>query len=105
MEQGPLIYGHLIYFIFGMICMSCVVISLFFLKFYSRTKDRLLLLFSIGFAMLAVERVFLTLSTDQSEARSYIYLIRLVAFGLIIYGIVEKNRVPKLEREPKGSRV
>lgn len=84
-----------VYFLFGMVAMACVVIGLYFFKFYMRTKDRLLAYFGVGFWLLAIERLILALSAHEGEARSLIYIIRLIAYALIIYGIVEKNRGPK----------
>lgn len=85
------------YFLFGAISTASVVVGLFFWKYYLRTKDRLLLYFGVSFFMMAVERMLLASMMDpaQGEARSWVYVIRLFSFSLIIYGIYEKNRVPR----------
>lgn len=82
-------------FLVGAIMMASFVIGLFFIKFYWRTKDRLLLLFGNAFILLGVERILLMGVPQEFESRSFIYVIRLVAFSMIIIGIVLKNRESK----------
>ncbi|HRO67973.1 MAG TPA: DUF5985 family protein [Pseudobdellovibrionaceae bacterium] len=82
-------------FLVGAITMASFVIGLFFIKFYLRTRDRLLLLFGNAFLLLGVERILLMGVSQEYEARSFIYFIRLVAFSMIIIGIVLKNRESK----------
>lgn len=83
------ITGH---FIHGAVTMALFTVALFFMKHYSRTRDRLLLLFGIAFALMGVERVVLLMIPRETESQSSIFLIRLLAFILIIYAIVDKNR-------------
>jgi hypothetical protein len=64
----------------------------FFQQFWRRTGDRLFLLFSWAFTILALERTLVVLLSMSDEARSYLYLIRLAAFLLILFAIWEKNR-------------
>jgi hypothetical protein len=68
-----------------------------FLKFWSRTHDRLFLIFAIAFWIMALERVVLAYinSTGRAEDHSMVYLIRLCAFLLIISAIIDKNREAK----------
>ncbi|MGH2947190.1 MAG: DUF5985 family protein [Solirubrobacteraceae bacterium] len=49
-------------------------------------------IFALAFAVLAVNRVVLAAIDDASEAETFVYLARAVAFGLIIAAIVDKNR-------------
>ncbi len=79
-------------FLFGMIAAECAVIALFFLKFWSKSKDRLFLFFSIAFLILGLERVGLVLFGSPDEPRSLIYVLRLIAFGVITYAVVDKNK-------------
>jgi hypothetical protein len=76
----------------GAIAMASVVASLFFLRFWRDTGDRLFLIFSIAFLLLGITRVALTVADTPHESRLSIYLIRLLAFGLIAIAIVDKNR-------------
>ncbi|HEY8189065.1 MAG TPA: DUF5985 family protein, partial [Micavibrio sp.] len=70
-------------------------VSLFFLRFWKSTGDRFFLFFSLAFAIEAVSRLLLGLSNYSSEYEPMIYLMRLVAFLVIIGAIVDKNRVKK----------
>ena len=79
------------YFLLGAISMACAVIALFFLRFWRRTGDRLFAIFAAAFAILGLNWVALGYF-DQSEGRSWLYIVRLIAFGLIILGILDKNR-------------
>jgi hypothetical protein len=45
--------------------------------------------------MMAIHRVILGLMSDEHEHRDGVYVIRLVAFLLIIPAIVDKNRTRK----------
>lgn len=69
-----------------------VVIALFFLKFWRRTRDRLFALFAIAFALLALQRVAFGLMREWGEASPLLYGLRLLAFLLILAAIVDKNR-------------
>ena len=68
------------------------VVGLFFLKFWKQTRDRFFLLFAVAFWLLAANRVALAVVGGASEQLEVIYLVRLVAFLLIIVAIVDKNR-------------
>ena len=76
----------------GAIVMGYLVAGLHFLKFWKRTADRLFLLFSLAFALLAVQRAALSLLTSHPETHTYLYGVRLLAFLVIIYAIIDKNR-------------
>lgn len=69
-----------------------LVIALFFLRFYARSRDRLFALFATAFAFLGVQRMLLTIASDWGEDTAWLYGLRLVAFVLIIVAIADKNR-------------
>jgi Family of unknown function (DUF5985) len=79
-------------FIFGASAFGCCVIALYFLVAWRQTRDRLFALFSLAFWAFAANRVAISAVDDTGEAEPYIYLSRLLAFGLIIAAIVDKNR-------------
>lgn len=66
--------------------------GLFFLSFFRKTRDRLFLSFAFAFWILAVERALLTFAENMNERSSLIYILRLIAFSLIIYAFIEKNK-------------
>lgn len=73
--------------------MGAVISSLFFLRFWQKTRDRLFLIFAIAFGLMGLERLVLCMNSDEaSEHQAMVYLIRLSSFLLILYGIWDKNR-------------
>lgn len=68
-----------------------LIAGLFFLRFWGRTRDGLFLAFAGAFALMAVVQVLPVLLGVPQEERSWIYLIRLVAFVLIIVAVLAKN--------------
>lgn len=67
-------------------------IGLFFLQFWSRTRDRFFVWFAIAFWCLALERLMLLIVRPENELRPAVYLIRLIAFVLIAAAVIDKNR-------------
>lgn len=82
-------------FIHGATMLGDVVIALFFLRFWRQSKDRLFAIFATAFFVFGMNRMLLTFLGEENEARTFVYVIRLVAFLLIIAGIVDKNRPAK----------
>lgn len=78
-------------FFSGMIAMGFAVCAVFFLRFWRRTRDSLFLVFSIAFLLLALNQALTTLLGLPLEERSWLYLLRLAAFLIIIIAIVRKN--------------
>lgn len=76
----------------GILTAGYALAGLHFLKFRQKTGDRLFLIFAIAFWVLAIQRVSLVLLSDVEEAIVYLYMLRVVAFVLIIGAIVDKNR-------------
>ncbi|MEJ6023594.1 DUF5985 family protein [Ramlibacter sp. PS4R-6] len=78
-------------FLTGGICVACFVIALFFLRFWRATRDRFFVFFALSFALEGGARgasAFLQLD-DNNPA---FYAVRVVAYGLIIAAIWQKNR-------------
>jgi hypothetical protein len=76
----------------GAITFGFLVVAIFFARFWYRTRDRLFGIFGVAFFLFAVERLFLLSIESTDELRTYVYLVRLAAYTLIIYAIVDKNR-------------
>lgn len=79
-------------FILGALTMASCVIGLFFLRFWRQSGDRLLLVFATAFFVLAVDWGLRGAWEPTLETRHYFFLVRLVAFVLLVIGIVDKNR-------------
>jgi uncharacterized membrane protein HdeD (DUF308 family) len=75
----------------GMIAMASLIIGLFFLRFWRNTKDRFFLYFALSFSIEGVHRIATTLAYDEHEDSPLHYLVRLLAYGLILWAILEKN--------------
>jgi len=82
-------------FLLGALMMGFAVAAVFFARFYRRTRDRLFLLFGVAFGILAIIQLALLLIDERSEARTGVYLVRLLAFVIILYAIVDKNRAQR----------
>jgi len=76
----------------GAVAMASSVATLIFLRFWRQTGDQLFLFFAAAFALDAVSRIALGVSHPSEELDPLFYLGRLVMFGLIIAGIIQKNR-------------
>jgi Family of unknown function (DUF5985) len=79
-------------FFYGATAMGCFIAGLFFLRFWRESLDRLFLLFALAFWMLAFNYAVLGTVAFANEWRVYVFLVRLAAFCLIIFAIVDKNR-------------
>lgn len=80
-------------FISGLITMGHLLAGLFFLRFWTRTRDPFFVMFACAFWLLALNQGVLALAEIPREERSWVYLLRLAAFSLIIVAIVRKNLV------------
>ena len=78
--------------LYGILVAECLVVALFFLRFWRQSRDRLFLYFAAAFAILAPNWFLLVYVPPENEARALVYLFRLVSFSLIIIAIVDKNR-------------
>jgi H+/Cl- antiporter ClcA len=79
-------------FLAGTIVMGFAIAALMFLKFWRRTREGLFLAFSGSFLLLGVTQALLTLGDFQDEERSWLYLLRLAAFLLILFAMWWQNR-------------
>jgi predicted signal transduction protein with EAL and GGDEF domain len=79
-------------FLSGAITLGFIVAGLFFLRFWLKTRDSLFLAFAIAFMLLGAGQAVQALANIPQEERSYIFLIRLAAFTLILAAVLRKNR-------------
>lgn len=76
----------------GALAMGFFVAGLFFVRFYRERRDTLFALFGGAFWLMSANNAALGLSDAAAETRVHLYVIRLIAFLLIIGAIVSKNR-------------
>ena len=79
----------------GSISAGSLTAALFFFRFWRSTRERFFLLFALSFLIEGVNRVVLYESAGLNDDAPVYYVIRLVAYGLILAAIVDKNRGPR----------
>lgn len=78
-------------FLSGATAAGFVLASVFFLRFWRRTHDHLFAAFSAAFLLFALNQTMITVGGVPSEYQSWVYLLKLLAFALLILAIVSKN--------------
>lgn len=78
-------------FLLGVIVTSSIVAAAFFWKFWRQTGDMLFLAFAAAFLVEGINRLSFLFIDSPNEGRPAIYVVRLVAFLLIVAAIVRKN--------------
>ena len=79
-------------FLLGVIATTSLAAGVFFLRFWRDTRDSLFLTFGIAFVIEGVNRCALLFVNQANEGATWVYLVRLLAFLLILVGIINKNR-------------
>jgi hypothetical protein len=85
--MSPLTEG----FFIGIITVASLAVSALFLKFWRRSRDSLFLAFGAAFLIEAINRCSLIFMANPHEAVSAYYVVRLVSFLIILWGILRKN--------------
>lgn len=78
-------------FLVGVISTASLTAGLFFLKFWRDTRDSFFLAFSASFMIEGFNRFTVLFLPRPNEGSPWIYLVRLLAFLLILFAIVRKN--------------
>ena len=76
----------------GATVMACLVVGLFFLRFWRTTRDRLFAFFAVAFWMMGAHWTALALTSPEFEFRPLLYGVRIAAFVVIVVGVADKNR-------------
>jgi hypothetical protein len=84
--------NELVVFLQGVAATGAWIGGLFFLRFWRTERDALFALFAAAFWLLALSWTLISLLGAAEETRPYLYGIRLLAFALIIAGMIVKNR-------------
>ena len=79
-------------FLSGAVVMGFGVAGLLFLSYWRRTGQKLFLTFAASFFLLVINYTWLAVTQIPEEERSPLFLVRLLAFGLIIVAIYQSNR-------------
>lgn len=78
-------------FLLGALAMGCLTVSIFFLKFWRSSGDRLFLYFALSFLTEAINRTAFALGEYARDDSPLYYGIRLLSYSLILWAILEKN--------------
>jgi uncharacterized membrane protein HdeD (DUF308 family) len=78
-------------FLLGVIATACLTAGMFFLRFWTKTHDRLFLAFSLFFFIDAANRIIFLSLPKPNEGSPWIYFVRLFALVLLLAAIVAKN--------------
>ncbi|WP_257385733.1 DUF5985 family protein [Tahibacter caeni] len=79
-------------FLAGAVAMASWVAGLIFLRFHGRTQDRIFLFFAASFWLDAVGRTLEVALRWTDDGSPGVYVLRVIAYGLILAGILDKNR-------------
>ena len=80
------------HFLWGALAVTSVIASIFFMRYFRLTRDRLFVFFSIAFLVMALNWIGLAIADPSIETRHQVYVLRLLAFVLFLIGIIDKNR-------------
>ena len=78
-------------FAWGASAMASAVAGLFFLRFWRESHDRLFVFFALAFWSLAAHWIGLAVVNPGVESRHHLFVLRLLAFLILIVGILDKN--------------
>lgn len=78
-------------FLLGAISMGLAVSGTVFLRYWRQTSDRFFLFFTASFWIEAINRVVLAMMPHPNEASTAVYIVRFLAFFLIIVAVADKN--------------
>jgi uncharacterized membrane protein HdeD (DUF308 family) len=78
-------------FLLGVIVTTSLTAGGFFLRFWRRTRDQLFLAFGAAFIIEGLNRTTFLFIERPNEGRPEIYVVRLLAFLLILFAIIRKN--------------
>lgn len=76
----------------GALAVALLLAALFFLRFWRNTRDRFFLYFALSFAIEGLNRLAIGALTQASEDHPLFYGVRILAYGLIVAAIWQKNR-------------
>jgi hypothetical protein len=79
-------------FLCGAIWICCWVAALFFLRFWRASRDRFFVFLTVAFGLLGLQWLSVGLFTWDTNSRHEPFILRVLAFVIILLGIVDKNR-------------
>lgn len=80
------------HFLLGVLVAASLIAGLFFLRFWRTTRDRLFGMFAAAFFLLATNWFLMAFAHGKESQSLLLYVVRLLAFVIILIGIADKNR-------------
>lgn len=78
-------------FFAGVVSMGFLIIAVFFFRFWRESRDRLFAFFAGAFLLMALDHPVIAFLENGNEFKVLPYAIRLLAYAIILAGIVDKN--------------
>ena len=85
-------------FFTGVATAGFLIAALFFFRFWKATQDTFFVILGIAFVLFAANQAAVVLLEVSHEEQSWIYVLRLVGFALLLVAIALKN-IPGRRRE------
>lgn len=82
---------HVYEFLSGALLVGYIILGLFFWKFWRRTRDLLFPMFAWAFWLMAANTIAVAAIGGYDLDVGWTYVLRLLAFVLIIVAIIRKN--------------
>lgn len=80
-------------FLSGAIALAAIITAMLFWECRTRTRERLFGFFAVAFVLMGIEHI--CNQFVSADPASIFYLVRLFAFLLILYAVLDKNRSEK----------
>jgi uncharacterized membrane protein HdeD (DUF308 family) len=78
-------------FLVGVIVAASIIAGLFFLRFWRDTGDSFFLAFGASFILEGLSRMAALFLPEPKQGSLWLYLVRLLAYLLILFAILRKN--------------
>jgi peptidoglycan/LPS O-acetylase OafA/YrhL len=78
-------------FLSGALMVGYLVLGMFFFKFWRHTRESLFMMFAWAFWLMAANQFAVSASSSYDLDVGWTYILRLLAFALIILAIARKN--------------
>ena len=78
-------------FLTGIVAAGFLIAAMFFFRFWKTTRDAFFAILAIAFVLFAANQAGVALLEVFHEEQSWIYLLRLVGFALLLVAIALKN--------------
>lgn len=81
----------MIEFLSGAVAMGYLTATLFFVRFWQKSRDRLFLAFAVAFSLFSLNQCLAVWLGAADERIGYTYVLRVLGFALILAAIIDKN--------------